>query len=464
MPTESSPDPKPAGLDVPVDLIRRLSVQGPRYTSYPTANVFTDRFGPEDFAAALRRFGASDPARPLSLYVHLPFCRSLCFYCACNVVISREPGIAGRYLDALEHEVDTVARLLGPARRRVTQLHLGGGTPTYLSVAELERLYDMLAARFDIASAAELAVEIDPRVTSRAQLETLARRGFNRASFGVQDFDPTVQRAVNRVQPFEMTAQLIAAARLLGYRSLNLDLIYGLPYQQVATFAETLERVLEIRPDRIALYSYAHVPWIRRAQGSFDAHELPLPAPEEKIALFRMAVETLTAAGYRHLGMDHFALPQDELSRAQDTGMLHRNFQGYTVRRAEDLLGLGVSSISDLEGVYAQNEKDIGLYQASVSAGRLATVRGISLSDDDRRRRRAIMAIMCGGELPEGFARDFAPEIASLAPLEADGLLRRTAGGIEITPLGRIFIRNIAMAFDRYVGAAAGKAVFSKTV
>jgi oxygen-independent coproporphyrinogen-3 oxidase len=463
MTEESRGSPAASGLVVPIELLERLSIPGPRYTSYPTANVFHARFGPADYARALRRFGEARPARPLSLYVHLPFCRSLCLYCACNVVITRQAGVAARYLDALEREAALVAGAIG-ARARVAQLHLGGGTPTYLTVGELERLCDILEARFDLSAVEEGAVEVDPRVTSREHLATLARRGFNRASFGVQDFDPLVQRAVNRVQSFEDTAALLGAARGLGYESLNVDLIYGLPFQRLEGFRATLARVLELRPDRIAAYAYAHVPWMRRAQASFEAKELPLPAPEEKHALFQLAVETFTRAGYRHLGMDHFALPGDELARAQERGALHRNFQGYTVKRAEDLVGLGVSAISDLAGVYAQNEKELPAYEAAAGEGRLATTRGFELGEEDVRRRRAITALMCGAPLPAGFAEEFAAEIEGLAPLEAAGLVRRATGALEVTPLGRIFIRNIAMAFDRYLASEAPMPVFSRTV
>lgn len=451
-----------SAAEVPVELLRKLSVPGPRYTSYPTAPVFSERFGPDDFAAALRRFGAAAPARPLSLYVHLPFCRSLCHYCACNVVITRKPGVAARYLDSLACEIATAADLIGVRPARVTQLHLGGGTPTYLTAEELERLCDLIAARFDLSALEEAAVEVDPRVTSEAQLAALARRGFNRASFGVQDFDPLVQRAINRRQSVPKTEALIRTARELGYKGINIDLIYGLPFQRPETFAATVARVIALRPDRIALYSYAHVPWMRRAQTSFEMHEFPLPSPEEKIALFRLATAAFGAAGYIHLGMDHFALPGDELALARTRGRLYRNFQGYTVKRADDLLALGVSAISDIAGVYAQNEKELFRYEETVRAGRLATVRGHALTADDVARRRAIMTLMCGDPLPADFAAAHPDEVAALAPLERDGLVERVGGTIAPTALGRFFVRNIAMAFDRYLESGAGR--FSKTV
>lgn len=441
------------------ELLARLSKPGPRYTSYPTAVAFHERFGPEDHARALGRLGAA--GQPLSLYVHLPFCRSLCHYCACNVVITKKAGVAGDYLDLLEREADLVSAALG-ATPRVSQLHLGGGTPTYLTVEELERLHALLARRFDLSATEEQAVEIDPRVTSREQLAALARLGWNRASFGVQDFDPEVQRAVNRRQTVAQTEALMTAARELGYRGINIDLIYGLPFQREETFARTLDEVLRLRPDRVALYSYAHVPWMRVAQTRFDRRSYPLPGPEEKYALFRAAVRAFLDAGYRHLGMDHFALPEDELAQGLARGTLHRNFQGYTVRRADDLLGLGLSAISDLAGVYAQNEKDLPTWKAAIEAGRLPTSRGFAMSDDDHTRRQLIMALMTGSALPPDLARDYPEEWEALGDLEADGLVVRGERDLTVTPLGRFFIRNVAMVFDRYT--KPGERAFSRTV
>ncbi|MGE0711791.1 MAG: oxygen-independent coproporphyrinogen III oxidase [Planctomycetota bacterium] len=448
---------------IPPELLARLSRPGPRYTSYPTANVFDERTGPAEQAAALARTGAS--GRPISLYVHLPFCRSLCHYCACNVVVSQKRGIASSYLDALELEVGLVSAALG-ARPHVSQLHLGGGTPTFLDCAELRRLHGILAAAFDLElePGDERAVEVDPRVTTREQLATLAALGWNRASFGVQDMDPDVQLAINRLQPRELTAAVVAHARELGFQGINVDLVYGLPFQTPLTFARTLEAVLELRPDRVALYSYAHVPWMRPAQRRFDTKGYPLPGPEEKFALFRLAVERLEGAGYDHLGMDHFALPSDELARARAAGTLHRNFQGYTVRRADDLIGLGVTSISDHSGVYAQNQKDLTAWEQALGAGRLPTERGWQLSAEDLRRREAIMALMTGAPLPAGFAADYAEELAGMDDLEQDGLVRRSAEGLEVTALGRFFIRNVAMRFDRYLGTGVGAPTFSRTV
>jgi oxygen-independent coproporphyrinogen-3 oxidase len=452
---------------VTLELLQALDKPGPRYTSYPTAPSFTAAFGPDAFAGALSRLGATDPAaRPLSLYVHLPFCKRLCLYCGCNTVITTKAGVASRYLDALEAEVKTVARHLR-SRRRVTQLHLGGGTPTYLTVAELERLDAILASAFDLDPAAEKAIELDPRETSEEQLEALARLGFNRCSFGVQDFAPEVQKAVNRVQSVAETRSLLETARRLGFNGINVDLIYGLPQQKVETFRATVDQVLAMRPDRIALYSYAHVPWLKPGQRGFDTKQhLVLPTPQEKLAIFQMAIDRFLEAGYRHIGMDHFALPGDELSLALDEGTLHRNFQGYTVKRARDLLGLGQSSISDLMGVYAQSEKDNAAYEATVLAGRLPTIRGLALTEEDERRREAILSIMCEGSLEGEAARGFEKEIEALAPLEELGLVARSKRGARVTSLGRLFLRNVAMAFDAYlpVTSPEKQQQFSKTV
>ncbi|MCO5172494.1 MAG: oxygen-independent coproporphyrinogen III oxidase [Planctomycetes bacterium] len=448
-------------LDVPRDLLERLARPGPRYTSYPTAAVFDGSVGPAEYAAALARHGAS--GAPLSLYVHLPFCRTLCFYCACNVIITRRPGAAEDYLDLLEREADLVAGALG-RRMPVTQLHLGGGTPTYLTSAELRRLHGLLSVRFDLSAAEELAVEVDPRSTTIEQLETLARLGWNRASFGVQDFDPAVQRAIHRVQSVEQTRALVEAARRLGYRGINVDLIYGLPLQRAETFARTLDAVLALRPDRIALYSYAHVPWMRPAQARFERKGLSLPRADEKLALLQQAVRALVGAGYQHLGMDHFALPDDELSLALDRGALHRNFQGYTVRRADALVALGMSAISEVGDVFAQNEKDLPAYEAALDAGRLPTSRGRTLTTDDRARRQVILALMTGGTVPAALLAPFPAERAALDDLARDGLVRwHPSGDLGVTALGRAFVRNVAMVFDAYLGGAPDKR-YSQTV
>lgn len=445
------------------DLLSRLTGPGPRYTSYPTANLFDASVGPAEHRAALGRHAATSD--PISLYVHLPFCKSLCFYCACNVIITGRPEAVPEYLALLEREADLVADALGSGRR-VTQLHLGGGTPTYLSVEQLRQLHALLAARFDLSTAEEMSIEIDPRVTSAAQLDALAELGWNRASFGVQDFDADVQTAINRKQGVTQTADLVAAARSAGFEGVNIDLIYGLPLQRVDTFRRTLDAVLGIRPDRLALYSYAHVPWLRPAQGSFEKRGRRLPAPDEKLAIFEEAVRAFSAAGYVQLGMDHFALPEDELASAFTRGTLHRNFQGYTVRRADALVGLGASSISDVGGVYAQSEKDLEPYRAALAAGRLPTSRGLARSAEDERRREVISAIMTRGALPAALLAGFPAERARLEEFERDGLVTFAPdGALTATPLGRLFVRNLAMVFDAYVNKQpAERPVFSQTV
>jgi oxygen-independent coproporphyrinogen-3 oxidase len=373
--------------------------------------------------------------------------------------------VGAAYLDLLAQEVALVGEALG-SRPQARQVHLGGGSPTFLTAEELRRLHGILSEAFDLSEAVEMAVEVDPRSTSFEQLGTLAKLGWNRASFGVQDFDPQVQKAINREQSVELTEALVHGARGLGYRGINVDLIYGLPFQREETFQRTLAQVLTLEPDRIALYSYAHVPWLRVAQRRFDAKAYPLPGPQEKYALFRLAAQTFLQAGYVHLGMDHFAKPEDDLAQAQAAGSLHRNFQGYTVRHADDLVGLGISAISDLAETYAQNAKDLGDYEDALARGELPTQRGYALQPEEVSRRTAIMALMTGSPLPPDFARDFAPELETLGPLEADGLVERTPEGIRVTPVGRFFLRNVAMHFDPTLpkGGGGRPRVFSRTV
>jgi oxygen-independent coproporphyrinogen III oxidase len=457
-----------SSLDIPLELIERLSQPGPRYTSYPTANEFSDDFRPDDFGAALETQART--SRPLSIYVHLPYCRSLCHYCACNVIVSQRPGVASEYLDLLEREVDLVANRLGKTPLPVTQLHLGGGTPTYLNSEELTRLHTLLSARFDLSAIEEMAVEVDARVTTPEQLETLARLGWNRASFGVQDYDEQVQWAINRHQSAEETAHLIEAARGLGFKGINVDLVYGLPFQTLDTFAATLDEVLRVRPDRVALYSYAHVPWMRPAQQRFDRNNYPRPGPAEKVSLFRLAASALAEAGYAHLGLDHFALPSDELALAQANGeqpdrpTLHRNFQGYTVKRAQDLLGLGLTAISDLAGVYAQNAKNFDDYRAALDGGRLPTERGWALSSEDQARRELITRLMTQGRVSAEDLRAHPAALERMRALETDGVVRidldspgQEGAGLEVTSMGRFFLRNVAMPFDAYLERARAR-------
>lgn len=443
------------------ELIRRYEVSAPRYTSYPTAPEWKSDFGPQDFAKKLEEAGR-DCRSPLSLYVHLPFCREMCTYCGCNVVVTRDQAKADVYLDHLAKEMDLALELLGE-RRCLAQIHWGGGTPTFLTEDQIERLWSTLASRFTVEPTAEVAIEIDPVVTSREQLALLRRLGFSRLSMGVQDFDPKVQEAVNRIQPAGETAQLVADARSLGFSGVNFDLIYGLPFQSTASWGKTLDRVLQIRPDRMAVYSFAYVPEVRPHQRKIDRSWLPTGMA--KLQLFLQAYKAFVAEGYRPIGMDHFALPEDELSRAQERRALGRNFQGYTVTAAKDSVALGATGISDISGAFAQNVHPLGQYYALIGAGQLATERGIVLSEDDKRRRATITQVMCNFWADLGSDGYFVREIERLRELERDGLVTIDGTQIEVTPLGRFFVRNIAAVFDAYLGRAGKeKPTFSRTV
>ncbi len=442
---------------------------GPRYTSYPTAPVWRDDFGPADLEQAFEQ--ADLAGSPVSLYMHLPFCESLCLFCACNVVITKDHSVAPPYLATLKREIDYVSRRVSRSRS-VVQFHWGGGTPTYLTPAQMEDLFGFAAERFSFAPDAEIGIEVDPRVTSVEHLETLRRLGFNRLSMGIQDFDPEVQEAVKRVQPLEMTSELIARSRALGFESLNVDLIYGLPYQTVDRFARTVDEVLALAPDRIALFSYAHVPWIRKQQGSLAAS---LPEGMEKFRIFSAAIQKFLGAGYQYIGMDHFAKPGDELAVAQRNRTLHRNFQGYTTKAGADLYGMGVSAISAVGASYAQSYREVPRYTEAVERRGIATMRGYRLSDDDRLRRAVITRLLCHavirkGEIAREFGIDFddyfAPELGRLAPFLDDRLAALAGDEIRVTPLGRIFIRNLAMIFDPYLEKQrlAEQPLFSKTL
>jgi len=448
--------------EITEDMVARYDVPAPRYTSYPTVPEWSDAFGPDDYAACLTQAGAAGAQSPLSLYVHIPFCQEMCTYCGCNVVIARDRGKADPYLDHLEREIALAANRLGE-RRQCSQLHLGGGTPTFLDEAQILRLWQALG-RFSFSADAELAVEVDPVVTTHDQITLLRQLGFNRLSMGVQDFDPEVQRAVHRVQTVEQTGALIEHARALGFRGINVDLIYGLPLQRTEGWARTLGRVLDLAPDRIAVYSFAYVPDVRPHQRRIAPASLPRGA--EKLDLFRMAYESFVAAGYQPIGMDHFALPSDELALAQRRRTLSRNFQGYTVKSAADAVAFGVTGISDVAGAYAQSTRPIPRYYQAIDAGRFATERGLRLSEDDRRRRAVITQIMCNFwvNLGKGGATAFARELEDLRALEDEGLLRIDGNEIELSALGRIFVRNVAMVFDSYLRNPAKPAAFSRTV
>ncbi len=465
-------------LPVTTELLDRYNVQGPRYTSYPTAPEWTAAVGPDDFLAACAR--ANEKGRPVSLYLHLPFCEEQCWFCGCFMKVVPKPDRKGAergeiegYLGDLHREIDWLASLVDRSRP-VVQAHWGGGTPTYLSPRQADELAAHLFEAFPLAPGAEVSVEIDPRVTTPEHLAVLRRRGFNRVSMGVQDFDPEVQELVNRVQPFEMTKALVDASRDLGYQSLNLDLIYGLPGQRREGFEESVDQVLTLRPDRIAMYSYAHVPWLKKPQRVLAAH---LPEGTEKFAIFVSGIERFSAAGYTYIGMDHFALPHDEIARAQEERTLWRNFQGYTTHAGVDLYALGISAITQVDDLYAQNTKEYDVYHRTTLEGRPSTIRGHRLSGDDHLRRTVITNLLCHcvikkREIEEAyglasFDETFAPELGRLAPLVADGLVAPDLSEeIRVTPLGRIFIRNVAMVFDPYLARRSDSEpkIFSRTL
>jgi len=457
---------------VPSELLRRYDVAGPRYTSYPTADRFVEAFTAEDYAQALqqRRSGAAALVLPLSLYVHIPFCESLCYYCACNKIITKHHDRAAEYLRYLSREVDLHTAQLGVGQT-VTQLHLGGGSPTFLSDAELRELMAMLRRSFNLAPGGEYSIEVDPRTIDAGRLDTLAELGFNRLSFGVQDFDPAVQKAVHRVQPAEQVFALVQAARERGFDSVNVDLIYGLPQQTPESFDRTLRQVTELRPDRIALYAYAHLPERFKPQRRIATAELPGAAA--KVSMLSEALAAFIGAGYVYVGMDHFALPNDPLAVAKRQGRLHRNFQGYSTQPDCDLIALGVSSIGRIGATYSQNAKTLEEYYDALDHGRFPVVRGLALSRDDLVRRAVIMALMCQGQvLFESinlaylldFRSYFAPEMEAMQKLVEEGLATVDDSGIQVTANGWFFVRAVAMVFDRYLQADRNRARFSKII
>jgi oxygen-independent coproporphyrinogen III oxidase len=450
-------------------ILEKYNRPGPRYTSYPTAPVWKDDFGSDDLENYYAR--ADVAAAPVSLYMHIPFCENLCLFCACNVSIQKNKNVTVPYLEALKREIDHVSSRISK-KRGVTQFHWGGGTPTYLTPAQMEDLFGYARERFTFIPDAEIGIEIDPRVTSRAHLESLRRLGFNRLSMGIQDFQPKVQETIHRVQPYEMTRDLILAARELGFESLNVDLIYGLPHQTAESFGSTIDKTLTLAPDRVAMFSYAHVPWLKKQQGSFQTY---LPAGMEKFRIFRTGLEHFLDAGYVYIGMDHFALPGDELAVAQRNRTLHRNFQGYTTKAGADLYGMGVSAISSVAGAYAQNVKEVPAYQDTVASRGIATARGYRLSEDDVLRRAVISRLLCHTVIPKheieqqfaiSFDEYFAPELEQLQASRDEGLVVLEPSQIRVTPLGRIFIRNVAMVFDRYLREQQmdQRPLFSKTL
>lgn len=446
-------------------LIEKYNYAGPRYTSYPTALEFSEHYAESDFQRAVARY----PDRPLSLYVHIPFCHRLCYFCGCNKIVTRQRHKADRYLDVLEQKIIQRAPLF--RQRQVTQLHWGGGTPTFLDNAQISRLVGLLKQHFSVASDVEMSIEIDPREIELDMIDHLRSLGFNRLSMGVQDFNKAVQERVNRVQDEEVIFGLMARAREQGFSSVSTDLIYGLPLQTPASFAWTLERVLALNPDRLSVFNYAHLPAMFAAQRKIKEDELP--SAQQKLDILQQTIATLTQQGYQFIGMDHFAKPQDELAIAQRKGQLHRNFQGYTTQGDSDLLGLGVSAISMIGDSYAQNQKDLNTWYSCVEQQGNGLWRGIALTDDDCLRRDVIKTLICNFSLDFAatemqwgicFSDYFAEDLALLKPLIADGLVVQTADGLEVTGIGRLLIRNICMCFDRYLRQKARQQQFSRVI
>ena len=450
-------EPQRGGLGLNAELIGKYNRPAPRYTSYPTALKFRsvdDGFSRDALLADLE-----DADGPLSLYFHLPYCRSLCWFCGCAKIISTQTELADRYLDYLEMEIALYRPLIGRGRFAV-QLHFGGGTPNFLSVEQIDRLSDLIHGNFQFANDAEMSVELDPRTLSRAQVQAFRRMGINRASIGVQDVNPQVQKAIHRIQPSEANVKAIDWLREAGIGSLNIDLIYGLPYQTQSSFRETLEEVLRYDPDRLAVFSYAHVPWSKPAQKILE--KAPLPDARSKIDILMLIVELLTSRGYDHIGMDHFAKTSDPIARSQRSKTLQRNFQGYSLHADVEICAFGMSSISQSSSSFRQNCKDLRAYYRMLEAGQIPLEKGYLLTPDDRIRRETIMRLMCDLELDFeergsangiDFASYFERELASLSDLESDGLIAFSEGGLKVTPAGRLLIRNVAARFDAYLNA-----------
>ena len=461
----------PHGCGIDAALIQKYNVAGPRYTSYPTANHFSEQFGLDDYRAALDRRALRDARAPLSLYFHIPFCDVVCYYCACNKIVTANHARAVPYVDHLVQEVRLQAVLLGTGRR-VEQLHWGGGTPTFLNHAQMRQLMSAVRAEFELVddAHADYSVEVDPRRADRDTVALLRELGFNRMSIGVQDFDPAVQRAVNRIQSAEETAAVLEAARREGFGSINVDLIYGLPLQSVASFARTLDEVLQLAPDRLSIFNYAHLPELFKTQRQIDASELP--APETKLEILGATIDRLSSAGYVHIGMDHFAKHTDPLAQARQSGTLCRNFQGYSTHGNCDMIAMGVTGIGVVGDCYAQNTRQIDDYYDEVSAGRVPIVRGVLLSDEDRARRHIIMRLICDGRLdlheaadvlPAGSGTGFESELRALQNMAEDGLVTIDESVVRVTALGQFFVRNICMVFDPYHQANRARA-HSRTI
>ncbi len=455
---------------VSTELLQQYDIAGPRYTSYPTADRFVEAFTEVDYRQALAVREIGRVQLPLSLYVHIPFCESLCFFCACNKIVTKHHERSAEYLAYLSREIDLHIQYLGK-KPRISQLHLGGGSPTFFSDAELTQFMSEIRKKFLMSPVGEYSIEIDPRTVDKNRLENLRALGFNRLSFGVQDFNEDVQKAVHRVQPYEQVAKLIEDARRLQFQSLNMDLIYGLPKQTEASFSHTLDQVVTLKPDRIALYAYAHLPERFKPQRRIKSEELPTAA--NKLTMLSSAIYKLMEAGYVYIGMDHFALPEDDLAVAKRQGRLHRNFQGYSTQPDCDLISLGVSSIGGMGATYSQNAKTMEEYCDLLDQGRLPIVRGLGLTSDDLIRRTVIMSIMCQGEVQYesielaymiDFKQYFSAELEALKTLENAGMVTIDEAGVEVTQMGWFFVRAIAMIFDKYLQADRNRARFSKII
>ncbi|HSI95359.1 MAG: oxygen-independent coproporphyrinogen III oxidase [Methylophilaceae bacterium] len=456
-------------MEFSAELLHKYCKAGPRYTSYPTAPYFHESFGPAQWEEELR--ATQDKGRDISLYTHIPFCDTLCYYCGCNMIATKDYSKAKAYLEVLFREIDQVAALTSP-QRKVRQLHWGGGTPTYLHPDDLRRLYDYLAGKFSIAADAEIGCEMDPRELTFEHIRALRQSGFNRVSLGVQDLNDKVQHAVNRVQPEALIREVYGWIREEGFESVNFDLMVGLPHQTPETFERTLETVIGMAPDRFAVFNYAHVPWMKKHQKLIA--EETLPHLDQRLALQKLTLEKLTAAGYVYIGMDHFARPDDELVKAQKAKTLYRNFQGYTTHKDCDILAFGVSAISQTDDVYAQNVKVISEYRERVEVGKLPVERGLRISREDKLRREAITQIMCDLELDKAafgkqwnidFDSHFADALEELKEMHTDGLVVLEPATIRVTEAGRVFLRNIAMAFDGYLRQqATDKPRYSRTI
>jgi len=463
--------PEKKSTSVPIGLLKKYDRPGPRYTSYPTVPVWTDNIGPDDYSKSLQA-AASAKDEPLALYFHIPFCKKRCFYCGCTTVVSRNRTKLEKYIESLTREIEQTAALLGQ-RKTVSQLHFGGGTPTFLSTDEFQKILDAIDSNFTFTPDYEKSLEIDPRITTTEQIDFLAGQGFNRISIGVQDFDTSVQEAIGRVQSFDLVENMLHYCRSRGFKGINIDLIYGLPRQTPESFISTLQRAINLRPDRVAVYSFAFLPKVKAHQQKINKDELPQTV--EKYRLFASAVEQFTGAGYRQIGMDHFALPDDELSLALADGRLHRNFMGYTVKSSPDMVGLGMSSIGYIDNAFFQNFSLLDKYMTAIDSNSLAIFRGIKLTEDDLIRQYVITSLMCNFKLGfQNFKKRFGVEYhdyfkqehPKLNEFVDDGLLDETDSGLKITPVGRTFVRNIAMIFDAYLGkeTTGEKPTFSRTI